>query len=173
MELPVVLSIIQISLTFVLTLFILVIMLRQPLSPNLRLRFNNGKKLINCEHGENVTLSFYIENVGTLFTKPAAISVKGWVNFPSGFKPKEIRTLGIRNIKEFGLSGVYPDEGTTSVGFPRDHHVFYKEKWHFDIDVEIPRETKIYKIFIPIYHLVCIMRTAWLSDSGMDDFTCI
>ncbi len=151
MELPVVLSVIQISLTFVLTIFILVIMLRQPLSPNLRLRFKNGKKLVKCERGKNTTLSFYIENVGTLFAKPAAIEVIGWINFPSGFKLKEIRTLGGQN-REVGTSGVFPDKGMSYLRFPRSHNLFYKEIWHFDVDVEIPQDTKNYQIFIPLYH---------------------
>jgi len=151
MDLELILLIIEISLTFVLTLFILVIMLRQPLTPNLRIRFKNGKKLIRCKRGKDVTISFYIENTGALFAKPAAIGVTGWVNFPSGFKPKEIRSLASQN-RNVGVSGVYKDEGMSFLKFPRSHHLFYKERWHFDIDIEIPRERKTYPIFIPLYH---------------------
>jgi len=152
MNLSEVLAVIQISLTFVLTIFILIIMLRQPLSPNLKLRFMNGKKLIECNRGKMATLSFHVENVGSLFAKPAAIALYGWVNFPTGFKPIEIRDSTQTKKSEAGLSGVFPDEGTTAIGFPRSHHLFYKEKWQFYLDVKMPQETKTYKIFIPVYH---------------------
>ncbi len=96
-------------------------------------------------------MSFYIENVGAWFAKPAATGVTGWVNFPYGFKPKEIRSLNKQN-QDVGLSDVYEDKGMTYLKFPLTRALFYKEKWFFEIDVEIPQERKNYALFIPVQH---------------------
>ena len=152
MDLEVILSIIQILLTFVLTLFILVIMLRQPLTPNLRVRFKNGKKLTKCQPGEDITLSFYIENVGALFTKPAAIDVHGWLNFPSAFKLKQVRSItGVSQDVGPSIGGIVRE--MNAITLPGLHSLFYKERWNFDIDVKTPQEGgKTYSIFIPLHH---------------------
>jgi len=152
MNLEVMLLIIEISLTLVLTLFVLVIMLQQPLTPNLRVRFKNGKKLIKCRRGEDTTLSFYIENVGTLFAKPAALDVRGWPNFPSSFKLKQAKSItGISQKITPSVGGIVG--GMNAITLPGRHSVFYKERWNFDIDVKIPEEGgKVYSIFIPLHH---------------------
>jgi hypothetical protein len=152
MELTVALLIIQIGLSSALTLLILIIMLRQPLTPNLRVRFEEGGKVTKHTPGENITLRFYIENVGTLLAKPAAIEVRGWLNFPSTLEIKQIESItGISNDVGPSIGGIV--EGMNVISLPGFHNLFYKERWNFDMKVTIPPESgKAYPISIPLYH---------------------
>lgn len=132
----------------VVVLLLTLLMLRFQAKPKLKIK-NRGDFVLHA--GEKATLKFHIENVGHLYSKPAATNITLWVNFKPEFKPIEIR---------YG-SGAVPLKKSQDVGFGKGGSRYLKVSKiklfseepgeDIEVDVKMPDKKGIYPIWIAAY----------------------